>query len=334
MMHDALRTDVGNAQQALRSARPAATADVLVDATDAHAQQFRSDIDGLRAIDLSPSDAEVVAALVPAQDGYIATAQRLVRSMLRTGRVDEPAIEQFQAMFDSLVTTQAAATVILADSSADLVRAQSRHERVTARVLMIGSGAALAGWALLVGMHRREGARLRDALGREAAQRTVADELQRGLFPAQLPAIPGLRLAARSTPGDSSMRVGGDWYDVILLPSGEVGLVVGDVVGHDLPAAAAMGQIRDRSSCLRRARDVARQSARARQHHGGHPGCHRPHHLPLRDREPLHRRLPLVERRPPQPTRRPGDGPGAAAARRSGTTLRGERHRAVRRPGQ
>ncbi len=120
MMHDALRTDVGNAQQALRSARPAATADVLVDATDAHAQQFRSDIDGLRAIDLSPSDAEVVAALVPAQKGYIATAQRLVRSMLRTGRVDEPAIEQFQAMFDSLVTTQAAATVILADSSADL----------------------------------------------------------------------------------------------------------------------------------------------------------------------------------------------------------------------
>ncbi len=40
------------------------------------------------------------------------------------------------------------------------------------------------------------------------------------------------------------MRVGGDWYDVIMLPSGEVGLVVGDVVGHDLPAASAMGQIR------------------------------------------------------------------------------------------
>jgi serine phosphatase RsbU (regulator of sigma subunit) len=244
MMHDALRIDVGNAQQALRSARPAATPPVLVAATDAHAEEFRNDIDELKAIDLSPGDAKVVAALVPAQDGYIATAQRLVRSMLRSGRVDEPALEQFQAMFDSLVTTQAAATVILADSSADLVRAQSRHERVTARVLMIGSGAALAGWAVLVGLHRREGAKLRDALGREAAQRSVADELQRGLFPAQLPAIPGLRLAARSTPGDSSMRVGGDWYDVIMLPSGEVGLVVGDVVGHDLPAASAMGQIR------------------------------------------------------------------------------------------
>ena len=115
---------------------------------------------------------------------------------------------------------------------------------MTTRVLMIGSGAALAGWALLVGMHRREGKRLRDALGREAVQRNVADELQRGLFPDQLPDIPGLQLAARSTPGDSSMRVGGDWYDVIRLPSGEVGLVVGDVVGHDLPAASAMGQIR------------------------------------------------------------------------------------------
>jgi hypothetical protein len=62
-------------------------------------------------------------------------------------------------------------------------------------------GLAIAGWALLVGLHRREGARLHDALGREAAQRTVADELQRSLFPDQLPDIPGLRLAARSHRG-------------------------------------------------------------------------------------------------------------------------------------
>ncbi|MGH3336479.1 MAG: PP2C family protein-serine/threonine phosphatase, partial [Nocardioides sp.] len=120
----------------------------------------------------------------------------------------------------------------------------SRHQRATARLLIIGSVVALAGWVVLVGMHRREGTRLRDALGREAEQRTVADELQRSLFPDQLPVIPGLQVAARSTPGNSSMRVGGDWYDVFPLPSGEVGVVVGDVVGHDLPAASAMGQIR------------------------------------------------------------------------------------------
>ena len=90
-------------------------------------------------------------------------------------------------MAEKLVITQEAATETLADSSADLESAQSQHEQVTSRVLIIGALAALAGLALLVGMHRREGVRLWDALGREAAQRTVADELQRGLFPGRLP---------------------------------------------------------------------------------------------------------------------------------------------------
>ena len=244
MMHDALRTDVGDARQALRPSPSSVPADSLLDETNAHAQQFQDDIDALQAMDLPPDIAGAIAALVPAQEGYIATAKHLVRSMLRTGRIDGEELEQFQNMFESLVTTQDETTVVLADRSSELEHAQVQHERVTAGVLIVGSAAALAGWALLVGMHRREGARLREALGREAAQRSVADELQRGLFPDQLPVIPGLKLAARSTPGDSSMRVGGDWYDVIVLPSGEVGLVVGDVVGHDLPAASAMGQIR------------------------------------------------------------------------------------------
>lgn len=243
MMHDALRTDVGNAREALEG-ESSATEENILGATDTHAQTFLKDIRKLQRTDLSPVDAAAVAHLVSHQKAYIHTAQRLVRSMLRTGNVDRSAIDDFQIMFDKLVKTQAKATVTLAGSSAGLERAQAQHEQVIRRILMIGSAAALAGWALLVGMHRREGARLRDALGREAEQRTVADELQRGLFPDQLPTIPGLQLAARSTPGNSSMRVGGDWYDVVLLPSGEVGLVVGDVVGHDLPAASAMGQIR------------------------------------------------------------------------------------------
>jgi serine phosphatase RsbU (regulator of sigma subunit) len=244
MMHDALRADVGNARQALRPEPSSVPADILLEETNTHARQFQRDIDALQDMDLSPGVSRAVTALVPAQEGYIATAQELVRSMLRTRTVDGEEMAQFQAMFESLVTTQAGATDVLAESSADLERTQSEHEQVTTRVLIIGSGVALAGWALLVGMHRREGARLHDALGREAEQRTVADELQRGIFPDQLPLIPGVQLAARSTPGNSSMRVGGDWYDVILLPSGEVGLVVGDVVGHDLPAASVMGQIR------------------------------------------------------------------------------------------
>ena len=243
MMHDALRADVGNAREAISSTASADDADIL-EATELHARQFRRDLEGLQTLELSPAVTRTLAALVPYQESYISTARRLVRSMLQTGTANKQRIQNLQSAFDSLVTTQAAATAVLADSSAALERAQVRHEQVTGRVLLIGSVAALAGWALLIAVHRREGARLRDALGREAAQRTVADELQRSLFPDQLPVIPGLQLAARSTPRNSTMRVGGDWYDAVRLPSGEVGLVVGDVVGHDLPAASAMGQIR------------------------------------------------------------------------------------------
>jgi serine phosphatase RsbU (regulator of sigma subunit) len=243
MMHDALRADVGDAREVLRTA-PAPATKHIRHATYIHAQKFNEDIRGLAKMDLPPAAAKGIDALRPAQEEYIDTARRLVRSMLRTGKVDSPAIERFEKMFEELVRPQARVTIALADGSADLEHAQYQHEQLIRRILMIGSAAALAGWALLVGLHRREGTRLRDALGREAEQRTVADELQRSLFPEQLPIIPGLQLAARSTPGNSSMRVGGDWYDVVSLPSGEVGLVVGDVVGHDLSAASAMGQIR------------------------------------------------------------------------------------------
>src|SRR5262249_14784203 len=50
--------------------------------------------------------------------------------------------------------------------------------------------------------------------------------------------------------GSERLEVGGDWYDAFELPSGRVGLTVGDVVGHGLPAAAAMGQLRTALSAL------------------------------------------------------------------------------------
>ncbi len=80
--------------------------------------------------------------------------------------------------------------------------------------------------------------RLEAAVGREAA---VAEELRRGLVP-ELPSVPGLELAARYEPGGEG-RVGGDWYDVVRLTDGRVGLAMGDVAGHGLPAAALMGQL-------------------------------------------------------------------------------------------
>ena len=71
----------------------------------------------------------------------------------------------------------------------------------------------------------------------------VAEQLQRSLLP-QLTAIRGLDHAARYLPGSTAAQVGGDWYDLFQLPDGAVGIAVGDVMGHDMTAAAAMGQLR------------------------------------------------------------------------------------------
>jgi phosphoserine phosphatase RsbU/P len=79
--------------------------------------------------------------------------------------------------------------------------------------------------------------------GSSAIDRTAALALQRSLLPTRLPAVPGVELAARYVPGHDA-GVGGDWYDVFTLPTGWVGVVVGDVSGHGLRSAVVMGRIR------------------------------------------------------------------------------------------
>jgi phosphoserine phosphatase RsbU/P len=70
----------------------------------------------------------------------------------------------------------------------------------------------------------------------------TAVALHRSLLPAALPEVPGLELAARYVTGAGS--VGGDWYDVFVLPDGKLGIVVGDVAGSGLSAAVIMGRMR------------------------------------------------------------------------------------------
>ena len=72
--------------------------------------------------------------------------------------------------------------------------------------------------------------------------RIAAAALQRSLLPSSLPAAEGAVMAARYVPGEGA--VGGDWYDVFVLPSGELGLVIGDVTGSGLAAAVVMGRMR------------------------------------------------------------------------------------------
>nr|WP_208903439.1 amino acid permease [Streptomyces incarnatus] len=73
---------------------------------------------------------------------------------------------------------------------------------------------------------------------------TMALKLQRSLLPRRLPAHAAVDSASRYQPADSRSGVGGDWYDVIPLSGTRVGLVVGDVLGHGLRAAATMGRLR------------------------------------------------------------------------------------------
>ncbi|TML98068.1 MAG: hypothetical protein E6G10_23640 [Actinobacteria bacterium] len=73
----------------------------------------------------------------------------------------------------------------------------------------------------------------------------IAQTLQHSLLPDRLPDVGVLELAARYLPGGGGVEVGGDWYDVIELPTGEVALVMGDVVGRGISAAALVGKLRN-----------------------------------------------------------------------------------------
>jgi phosphoserine phosphatase RsbU/P len=74
-------------------------------------------------------------------------------------------------------------------------------------------------------------------------ERVTTIALQRSLLPAQPAVLAGFEVAVRYIPG-AQVGVGGDWYDVFQLPSGHVGLVIGDVAGNGLRAAVVMGRVR------------------------------------------------------------------------------------------
>jgi amino acid transporter/anti-sigma regulatory factor (Ser/Thr protein kinase) len=99
----------------------------------------------------------------------------------------------------------------------------------TGGVTVLGLGALLLGLLLMPVVTRGH---------------TVALKLQRSLLPRRLPPHAAVDSASRYLPADSGSGVGGDWYDVIPLSGTRVGLVVGDVLGHGLRAAATMGRLR------------------------------------------------------------------------------------------
>ncbi|MFD5789709.1 SpoIIE family protein phosphatase [Streptomyces sp. NPDC087866] len=89
--------------------------------------------------------------------------------------------------------------------------------------------------------HAEAAERLRTSEGRH---RETAVTLQRSLLPQELEQPDDLRIAATYQPGGTDAAVGGDWYDVITLGAGRTALVIGDVMGRGVRAAAVMGQLR------------------------------------------------------------------------------------------
>jgi serine phosphatase RsbU (regulator of sigma subunit)/anti-sigma regulatory factor (Ser/Thr protein kinase) len=242
MMHDALRADVATALLVSAGDPGGATkAQVLAD-TRVDAAEFRSDIRASSAVDFIPDVARSLAAVRPAQQHYIDSAQRIV-SLAFLDRVSAGArLPEFTVEFRELQKAQRAVTDELAEEE-QLSKAQATRDQTGAqRTIVLASLLSLLGLLGLTLMLKRVANSLAVMAARE---RGVAETLQRNLLPEKFPDVPGLTFAARYLPGGSGATVGGDWFDVVSLPGGQVGLAIGDVVGHDVRAAALMGQLRN-----------------------------------------------------------------------------------------
>lgn len=139
---------------------------------------------------------------------------------------------------------------------AELIRAEEVHTIVT--VPVITGGLVMAVAALFAFRDRASytdddltllqqiGMRASVAIGHGLAYQRTREHalaLQRSML-TDPPEVPGLQLTACYRPAGEDAEVGGDWYDAFLLPGGDLAVVIGDVVGHDMAAAATMGQLR------------------------------------------------------------------------------------------
>ncbi|MFJ9040006.1 SpoIIE family protein phosphatase [Streptomyces sp. NPDC102406] len=119
--------------------------------------------------------------------------------------------------------------------------AGGRSYTVTCTPLETAEGPGVLVFAADVTDHAEAAERLRTS---EREQRETAVTLQRSLLPQELEEPDDLRIAATYQPGGTETAVGGDWYDVITLGGGRTALVIGDVMGRGVRAAAVMGQLR------------------------------------------------------------------------------------------
>lgn len=160
------------------------------------------------------------------------------------------------SLFEQMLTLQAfnacvaLTSFFLAALVSERIRAADALEAAAAeleeRVLRRTAELSAANARLMLEIQERSDAeeQLSHEEARAQREHQIAETLQRSLLPDRLPEIPGVALAARYVPATTDVQVGGDWYDVVQLPGGLIGLAIGDVAGHGLAAAATMGQLR------------------------------------------------------------------------------------------
>jgi phosphoserine phosphatase RsbU/P len=181
----------------------------------------------LLGVDRAPRDYGSIRKLIHPDD--IPAAERYLSRLLETG---EPyTIESRMVRTDGAVITVVTNAEPVFDEHARIVRILGTTYDMT-RQRAVEAEAHQA---------RLEMAR---AQAQMESERQVLRQFQRAMLPNQLPEMPGAELAVAYRPLSPEMDIGGDWYDAFTLADGRVVLSIGDIAGHDMRAAAVVGQVR------------------------------------------------------------------------------------------
>lgn len=192
----------------------------------------------------------------PDADGVANLRASLVRAR-ETGRPDVMAVQRydiptasggFETRYWSPINTP------VCDADGSVVLLIHRVEDITTLVATHRSGATDPTWSSrVVDLIADQMARTQDLRRAHDRDRAVATQLQHAILPRTPTGIGTARIATRYHPATRDLAVGGDWYDVTELDDGRLAVAVGDVAGHGLAAATAMGQLRGALSAAVRA---------------------------------------------------------------------------------
>ncbi|MGW7575662.1 PP2C family protein-serine/threonine phosphatase [Streptomyces sp. NPDC054765] len=177
-----------------------------------------------------------------------------IHRMLRTGRpVSVPVNQEFMVR---TMLSEARARLLAGSGLACLLLAPLIARGTVQGIAVFGRSAARPAFTeqdlSLAGELASRAALCLDNARLYSRERNIALTLQRALLPTSLATGPYLHIAHRYLPGSHVTEVGGDWYDVISPAHHRVALVVGDVMGHGVSAAAAMGRLRIAAKALAR----------------------------------------------------------------------------------